>query len=559
MSSRTLSEEIQVHLAFGEVSEALLLLQSAAISYPNSRFFAEKLAMVAYQAGEFQNCREALNRCRRLGGDSEVLRLIEPGLLLKEGSEADAVAAALALVSANPRNEATLRAALPVLEFAGHEAVAIVWRSLGEIGRIAPAETIHAVRTLHAANDLASANRLLDRLLAREPGHREAIIEKLALWMSNSKSWDAGDIETIVSIVGRDLECALTFLHHLHQSQRWNELLLLVQRVREKGEVWEAFQDIAVLLVDDAERAEADGRYGVATVVWFILSLIGSPDARAEWSERARSAATAALANLMVTENAEAAALTVEAVVIVAEAGGPIPSALADIASHLSNGRLVARAALACWRKTGQDGLLKDAIDAILRSDSMGTALSLLVSLPNLPLGHPAVAARTQAFAERADKALETVEPTVQHDLIKAASILLSPEASAAWPKSGARSYAKKLRQAIKIADEEGDADAAIELAEAVALLMPENAYPYKVLARLYTARGAIPMAKKYFRKLMTLEPEKPEYAIRYARRCHRSDDRREIIDILVGAVERHPDHPGIQQMLDRWLLEPIG
>jgi hypothetical protein len=48
MTSQTLSAEIRHQVAAGDLNEALVVAMSATVSYPTSKFFAERLALISY-------------------------------------------------------------------------------------------------------------------------------------------------------------------------------------------------------------------------------------------------------------------------------------------------------------------------------------------------------------------------------------------------------------------------------------------------------------------------------------------------------------------------------
>lgn len=561
MSSRSLSEDVRRHLALGEVAEALLLLRGAVGSYPGSRFFSEKLALTAHRAGDLATCRDALDRARRLGSDAKALRLIEPELLLEEGQAEAAVASALGLLAHDPLDEDAIRTALAVLERQGHPGTAEAWRCLARIGRIAPNEAVRAARVLHQAGDSDAAHAQLDNLLAREPRNREALVEKTSIWLEALGHEGNRGLTALVALAERDLDAALGLLPFLRRRRLWDALLMLAGRARDAGVAEDAFEPLLGSLVQDLTRAEYEHCDAAVTTLLVILALVGPATEAAARLGLARPAMLRALTSaeeLLGVEGSACAAVVVESLLAAAEAGGPAPLELALLAEQLDDPSLAVRACLACWRESREEDCLEAAIGAMGRA-APGQALHLFTSLNGLPFQHPLVAACGRELAHRAEAALAAGGSTLDKDLMSAARVLLGPGLPTEWPRRAARDYAGRLRQAVKEVDQAGEVAAAITLAEAAVALEPSKPYPWKVLARLYTARGNITAAKNCLVRLTALEPDNADHPVRYARRCRPGDDRRELLDVLVGAVGRHPAHAELIELVDRWLLEPAA
>jgi hypothetical protein len=561
MSSSHLTVEIKAHLAAGEMAEALILLRSAVISYPGSFFFAEKLAIVANQTGEVATCRNALDHCRRLSGDSRALRTIEPELLVNEGDLGAAEAAAEKLVVDYPRDEECLRAAISVLERICPQNLAPAWRGLESIGRISPNELIRAIRCLRASGDHGTAHRLVEELLVREPHHREGNIERVALWLDGAALGDRSGLEAFITLVNVDLAGALSLLPSLTQSQHWEPLLILIQRSRAEGVTGEAFQMFVGPLEQEAERAERHGLYDASAVLHVILAMVARPAESAAAVAKARLAIEAMVQQcreLIKSGDTLGANQAIDLILSLGEAGAPFPVALADLADQMGDTHRSARVLLLCFREAGEERFLNRAMELISRHALVGDALQFFISLPGLAGNRPIVARTGIALAARADAALAAAR-TLDPDLVVAAQVVLGQLAPREWPTRGAKSYTKLLREAMKAADLSGNADAAIPLAEAGVALDPKMPYPYKVLARLYRGRGFASKARDCLMALCELEPENPDHVVRFARHCRMTRNCRGLVDILVSSVSWNPTHEPLLDVLDKYLIEPVG
>lgn len=536
-----------------------MLLKAAVISYPASLFFAENLALVAHEVGDLVACREGFDRARRLGSEAKLLRLMEPDLLLKEGETTAAAEAAMLLVEADPSDEDALRAAAPILEAADHPAAILAWRGLEALVRLSSAELLRAARAARAAGSPADAQHFLDQILRRHPEHREALIEKTSLSLAVPEGEGFEALAALRSLADEKLDIALELLPFLMQEARWDALLLLARRASEAGRK-DAFAELLRPLARSAARAEKEGREPQACQVFLALSLLTQGVEAAAYRERARRSMTVALGGVraaMGAGNMDTAKADLARLMTVAEAGGPAPRDLASLAETLEAPALAARAWLCVWREDQKDWMLTKAAEAGLRADSPGAALALAGTIPNLPRDHPVIAHRILRLARAADAALLESGGRVEADLVLAARALLAPDAPEGWPQRGARDYVRRLRQAMKDASQSGDGALAIATAEALVVLDPTKAHPFKVLARLHAAGGNATRAQECLLELTRLEPENVDNAVRFARRHRPEEERTMVLDVLVRGLDQHPGHTGLHQALDAWLTEP--
>lgn len=565
MSSRRISSDVRRHLAAGELETALVLLKAAFVSYPGSIFFAERLITVAHDAGDIAACRQALDRARSLGSTSRVLTLFEPKLLVQEGEFAAAAERCVALLSAEPPEEAALRCAADVLGQLSHPGVLTALHKLATHGWLDPGELLEASRKARQLGDHEAGHGFLDRLLLRHPHHAQGRREQVQLCISAPEQPSSRLLPALAALAEVDLPAAIEILPDLLRRQEWQAVLFVLAAAREAGLSKAALRGVASELsatTTALAAALAKARLTEAAAILLCLAEATGPDQAPEICARAAAVANRAVAaadSALAEGDRDSACETFLALMPLVEHGGLMPSGFAELGERLGLAVQAAKVWLRQWRTTQDDAVLQRAVATVAKGSSPCAALAQFMSVPGMPLTEPAPATIGLNLARAANEELTAAGGEPEELWVAGAKALVHPDAPETWPRGGVRGYAGRLRQSMKQADEAGDRVKAIRCAEAAIALDPEKAHPYKVLARLLTEAGQVARAREALGRLCDLEPEVPDHAIRLARRCRVGDGAAEALDALLPALSRHPRHAELQQMVDRWLCEPVA
>jgi tetratricopeptide (TPR) repeat protein len=561
MGSQRLSAEYRYHVAAGDLAEALVVAKAATIAYPSSHFFAERLATIAFDVGDMAACRDALDRARRLGSVSRSLLLMEPALLMEEGSVGEAVRLAQALAEADPPDADFLRCAARILARAGSRSAIPAWEKLVVLGQITPSELYEATRFCRLKDDRQAAARFLGRLLAQDPTHPGALQERLRLLAAERTRVDAEFHALARTVIERRPSAAAALLPDFLAGREWPAALALLCQLRNAGCAPDLGAAVLKHLAEAAERAEWKGDFADAATILEILAQGCEKEQATALRARAAAAADAAVASAdaALARGDESTARDVfHAGLLIAESGGAATRALARLGERLGLAVDAARCWICIWSASGADADLARAGHAAVMASLRCEGLTQLLAVRGLPMSHPLIARLALATASAANAELAEAGAELSPAAVAAARALLDPGAPPGWPNNGARSYVRSLRLEMKSADKAQDLERAVTLAEAAASIDPRNAHPHKVLARRSIEAGDPLRARHALRRLADLEPHVPDHAVRFARSCGPDAGHREALDVLLPALARNPRHDRTWQMVDQWLCERI-
>lgn len=561
MGSQRLSAEYRYHVAAGDLAEALVVAKAATIAYPSSHFFAERLATIAFDVGDLKACRDALDRARSLGSVSRSLLLLEPVLLMEEGSVGEAVRPAQTLADADPPDPDFLRCAARILARAGSRSAIAAWEKLVALGQITPIELYEATRFCRQKDDAEAAGRFLGRLLAQDPDHAGAQEERLRLLAAERARVDAGFHALARTVIERRPAAAAALLPDFLAGAQWHAALALLWQCRNAGCAPDLGPAVLRHLTGAAARAERTGALADAATILEILAQSGETEQAPVWRSRAAAAAEAAVtaATAALARGDVATARDVfHAGLLLAESGGAAGRALARLGENLGLAVEAARCWICVWSASAVEADLALAGHAAVMATSRCEALTQFLAVRGMPMSHPLIRRLALATASAANAELAEAGAELSSARIAAARALLDPGVPPEWPSNGARSYVRALRLEMKSADNAQDLERAVSLAEAAASIDPGNAHPHKVLARRSQEAGDPMRARRALRRLADLEPHVPDHAVRFARSCGPAAGHREALDVLLPALARNPRHDRTWQMVDHWLCERI-